>query len=147
MIFEYQFRSLSKSMGSITMYLSLPCLSKRVLYVTYNILFNLIFLMPVNGPYPGINDRKWLIFKSIQIERTAIMHGRSLLKPNDLCYTNVLNFCPCFRILSSIVLEMRLTKIGLLKKCWKLLLFGQISCPLGSIDRLARYNNELRILC
>ena len=33
-------------------------LSKRVLYVTYKIIFNLMFLMPVNGPYPERNDQK-----------------------------------------------------------------------------------------
>ena len=69
MIFEYWFRCLSKSMGSITIYLSLSCLSKRVLYVTCKILFNLMFLMPVNIPYPGRNDRKLRFLRSLVFQK------------------------------------------------------------------------------
>ena len=41
--------------------------------------------------------------------------------------------------------DMRLTLIGLLRKCWIFLLLGLISCLLDSIDRLARYDNGLSL--
>ena len=57
-------------MGSITIYLSLSCLSKRVLHVTYNNLFDIMFLMPVNRLYPGKNDRKLTIFTVARFSET-----------------------------------------------------------------------------
>ena len=91
----------------------------------YEISFNLMFLMPGNKPYPGGNKRKWTIFRSIKIECTIITGGWSLLKSNELCSINVLNFLSLFQISSFDSFgDMRLTKIGLLRKCWEFLLFG-----------------------
>ena len=96
--------------------------------------------MPANGPCSEINYQKWQILTSIKIERTVITHGRLLLKANELCSTNELNFLSLFQISSfNSFGDMRLTKIGLLRKCQKFLQLGYISRSLSSIDMLTCY--------
>ena len=65
------------------------------------------------------------------------MNGRSLLKPNELCSTNILNFLFLFHISSYD--SFGVTRVNIISFC----------CldrfHLGSIGRVARFNNGLRL--
>ena len=66
--------------------------------------------MPVNGQHPVKKYRK----KSL---RTVTTHGRSLIKPNELCSTYLMNFLSLFQISSfDCFVNMRLTKNQFIEK-------------------------------